>query len=110
MGISGTAIKWFASYLENRTARVCVEGQFLEEDHLTRSVPQGSWLGPRLYSDYTQPLGALLKFLILYFHMYADDLQMTKSFNPASIEYQVAAKQQLEHGINEVSRWMKTIS
>ena len=44
--------------------------------------PQGSKLGPRMYSDYTYPLGKLIQLLAISYHLYADDTQVQKSFDP----------------------------
>ena len=107
MNVSGLALTWFHSYLSDRTAKVCVDGHYLKEDKLTRSVPQGSWLGPRLYSDYTQPLGNLIRLLLLLFHMYADDTQIKMVFNPKSKIDQKSAIDQLANGVNRISTWMK---
>ena len=107
MKVSGVALSWFVSYLDGRTAKVCVDGHYSKEEKLTRSVPQGSWLGPRLYSDYTQPLGNVIRLLLLLFHMYADDTQIKKLFNPKSKDDQKDAVNQLANGVNHISTWMK---
>ena len=103
MGVCGTAHAWFVSYLSGRTAKVCIDGHYSKSEALTRSVPQGSWLGPRLYSDYTQPLGNLIRFLYLLFHMYADDAQIKKVFDPKSKDYQKQSLNQLKNGVNRIS-------
>ena len=53
-GFQGTVIRWFESYLSERTVRVSINDALSDTLELTCSLPQGSKLGPRLYSDYTQ--------------------------------------------------------
>ena len=55
-GITGNALKWFKSYMENRTQTVLVKGSKSEPVNLTNGVPQGSVLGPLLFSIYMLPL------------------------------------------------------
>ena len=106
-GVKDTALKWFTSYLNDRTLRVVIDDAMSEIFELVCSVPQGSKLGPRLYSQYTRFLGLLLRILLLCFHCYADDTQLQKSFNPRLTHAQNEAKEHLENGILEVARSLK---
>ena len=54
-GVKGTALKWFASYLENRTRSVKVSEFQSEKGFLQFGVPRVSGLGPVLFTIYTQP-------------------------------------------------------
>ena len=76
LGISGTALYWFRSYLENRSTIVLFNGNYSESKPLKYGVPQGSVLGPLLFRIYLLPLLCLLKQLGLSFHIYADDTQI----------------------------------
>ena len=68
--IDGAALRWFESYLDKRSVRVCVDGQYSQEVTVDCAVPQGSILGPQEYSSYTIPLGSLIRMLALLFHFF----------------------------------------
>jgi hypothetical protein len=49
LGITGTALNWFASYLSNRTQKVEVNSTLSDSKELNMSVFQGTCLGPILF-------------------------------------------------------------
>jgi hypothetical protein len=49
LGITGTALNWFASYLSNRTQKVEVNSTLSDSKELNISVFQGTCLGPILF-------------------------------------------------------------
>ena len=49
LGIRGTALNWFKSFLSGRTQRVCIGDVISEPIILKFGVPQGSVLGPILF-------------------------------------------------------------
>ena len=53
-GISGLALSWFESYLSDRTQSVVVDGLMSTPIPLVLGVPQGSVLGPVLFTLYSQ--------------------------------------------------------
>jgi hypothetical protein len=55
-GVSGPALEWFNSYLCNRQQAVRIGDVTSKDRPLSFGVPQGSVLGPQLFSIYTQPL------------------------------------------------------
>ena len=72
-GIRGDTLKWFSSYLINRTQSVHIGSTFSTEQTLSFGVPQGSVLGPILFTIYTTPLGQIIRKHGLTFHLYAHD-------------------------------------
>ncbi len=76
VGIRGTALSWFRSYLTGRTQVVSCNGQVSQSRRVTCGVPQGSVLGPLLFSIYTRPLEQVVKRHSPPCHFYADDTQL----------------------------------
>ena len=105
LGVTDIANQWFKSYLSNRRVTVSVENVLSDEIQLDSSLPQGSILGPRLYSDYTQPMGNLLVLLSLLFHCYADDTGLSKEMSLASTSVQFKTVSALGDSINAVEKW-----
>ena len=60
-GFVGKALDWVISYLKERTQRVVIDHQSSSTTTLTTCVPQGSVLGPLLFSLYVQPIGDIIQ-------------------------------------------------
>ena len=50
--ISGSALNWIESYVSNRAQRIFIDGVLSSNFNLKFGVPQGSCLGPLLFSLY----------------------------------------------------------
>ncbi len=70
MGITGPALKWFETYLKNRTQYVDLNGTKSEEKDLLLSVIQGSILGPILFLCYINDFHRCTS---LFTTLFADD-------------------------------------
>ncbi len=82
MAVSGTALLWFESYLSDRSFRVSWRGEVSKSQLLATGVPQGSVLGPLLFSIYMSSLGSVIQKHGFSYHCYADDTQLYFSFQP----------------------------
>ena len=81
-GIKDTALAWFASYLSGRSQCVSVNGERSDCYPLPFGVPQGSCLGPLLFSACASKLFEVIKLYLPNAHAFADDTQLYLSFNP----------------------------
>ena len=76
LGIGGTALDWFESYLVDRHQVVAIGGEHSDSCLLRYGVPQGSVLVPQLFTMYTSPLGRIIRAHGLEYHLFADDSQL----------------------------------
>ena len=103
-GFSGTVLKWFRSYISGRQQSVKVGSTLSDPVELKFGVPQGSVLGPVLFSLYTTPLSKIISaYKTIKFHFYADDTQLYIHLSPGST---AAAFTQLQQCLCDVQSWM----
>lgn len=84
IGFTSEATGLIKSFLTNRAQRVCMDGILSDFEDITLGVPQGSILGPLLYSIYTCNLYKCLQYCD--YHMYADDTQLLFSFDCSKLQ------------------------
>ncbi|XP_038120381.1 uncharacterized protein LOC119770122 [Culex quinquefasciatus] len=70
-GIRGTVLKWFSSYLENRTQVTRYNSAVSSETAVKLGVPQGSVLGPLLFILYINDIKQALRRVQV--NLFADD-------------------------------------
>ena len=84
-----SALTWFTSCLTNRTFQDTSNGSLSKPCYLETGVPQGSVLGPLLFSLYTRSLGS---HHVDSYYCYADDTQLFLSFPSSSSNTHIATR------------------
>ena len=102
-GITDSALKWFQSYLGNRTQCVTIDGISSDSTPLSFGVPQGSVLGPILFILYTKPLESVIASHSVLSQSFADDTQMYASGPPNNV---LASVNSIEKCASDVKVWM----
>ena len=101
LGIGSNALSVLKSYLANRSQSVHIADHCSEKSELKYGVPQGSVLGPVLFSIYVAGLGRLIDAHHSKHHFYADDTQL---YIP--IETVAACKRDLDLLLSDIKLWM----
>ena len=81
-GISGLVLAWFESYMHYETADCQHRWNSLIPKDSKMGVPQGSVLGPLLFSLYISPIEDIVRFHGMLLASYADDSQVYISIKP----------------------------
>ena len=106
LGLGGKAFEWFRLYLSGRCQRISVRGCQSESLKLNCGVPQGSCLGPLLFTIYTRLLLDVVQDYLPSVHCYADDTQLYVSFSPADVTDHSAAITAIKRCIQVIRNWM----
>lgn len=107
-GVEGSALAWIKSYLEDRSQVVVIDGCTSQPRNLVYGVPQGSVLGPLLFTCYTTPLSKVIAHHGLKRHHYADDSQVYRAFSYLTQEAAHETQKVLVECLKDVSVWMSS--
>ena len=78
-GVDGGASSWLRSYLTDRSQYVKLGEHSSATTPCVSGVPQGSVLGPLLFTAYVSPVGDLIESFDVSYHQFADDTQLLLS-------------------------------
>ncbi len=102
LGICGTALDWFRSYIPNRQFFVAICDLVSQNYDLPFGVAQGSCLGPLLFILYMLSLSKIIWCNNLRFHSYTADMQLYISLKPEDDD----ALNSLFSGLSAMNKWM----
>ena len=92
--------------MSSRTQTVCLGQTKSDTLELLQGVPQGSVLGPVLFTIYTRPIGQITRRHRLDFHLCADDSQLYVSFKIKDTNDETIALVRIQACIDELKAWM----
>ena len=103
VGVTGRAHNWLRSYLTGRSQQVKLGECLSRKVNLPFGVPQGSVLGPLLFTFYTTPLSQVASQQGISHHFYADDSQLYVSLSSGN---SAASLSSLKSCLDSVQLWM----
>jgi hypothetical protein len=92
-----------ASYLEDRTQRVCLHGSYSRESIILYGVPQGSILGPFLFNLFINDLPIHISHLQVTNELFADDSSLHSSATDIA-----TVETRLQLALDDISDWSRS--
>jgi hypothetical protein len=105
LGVQGNALNWFVSYLTGRTQSVIIHSTQSTSIPISSGVPQGSVLGPLLFSIYMNGIDEIFKRHSIEYLLYADDIQLWTS---CAVSDLASALSKIEECVADVNRWLES--
>lgn len=103
LGIHDGVLNWFSNYLTNRFQQVKCGNKVSRPVHCSRGVPQGSVLGPILFTLYTRRLGDAVP-VDMKHQEFADDILLDSSNKDPDVVCRM-----LSEGVSKVAAWLTEI-
>ena len=97
-GLTGTELQWFTNYLNERTQVVTISGEMSNTKLIDKGVPQGSILGPLLFTIFINDFPSCLS--IAFCNIFADDTMIGVSDKSIT-----KIQQLLQNAVNEAIKW-----
>ena len=85
---------------------ISVNGSLSRIFNLECGVPQGSCLGPLLFTLYTSRLFNIIQTHLPEVHCFADETQLYLSFSPSNAINQLSAISAMESCVDDIRSWM----
>ena len=104
-GFRDSVLSWYKSYLSDRKQCVILKGTQSNTFNLPFGVPQGSCLGPILFTQYASSLFSIFSNHSVSAHAYADDHQLYMAFSPNLVSLNQAVSC-MESCLQDVKSWM----
>ena len=101
-GFTDAVLQWLSSYLTDCAHYISLSNHCSAFAPVHSGVPQGSVLGPILFTMYIKPLSAITDSHSIIHHSFADDLQLQKSAPPDKIYEKLHSMQSC---ISDVKAW-----
>ena len=102
-GLEGVVLGWVESYLDSRKQKIKADGLLSDAFLLPHGVPQGSVLGPLLFTLYTTPLSHIVSKYNVTHHLYADDTQIYLKIDSQNANSNLL---ELAHCLDAIQSWM----
>ena len=84
-GVTDQALDWIQKFLTDHEWAVHHETTVSQAYTMLYGVPQGTVLGPKLFSQYAEDVTEILERCMQHHHIYADDMQGLRHGKPAEI-------------------------
>ena len=103
VGLVQIVLAWIKSYLVHRQQEVVIRQGISDKKETVYGVPQGSIIGPLIFTVYLIPMYEVLKHENCMYHSYADDTQFYITCKPINIEHET---HEIERIAKHVIDWL----
>jgi len=105
-GVSSQALQWISSYLRPRSQQVIIGSVLSDNFSLEQGVPQGSCLGPVMFTMYSSSIFSVTEKHNKECHGYADDHQLYDAIDPVEVGPAISA---MEECVTDIKSWMQAM-